>query len=85
MVGDNLIKNFVSGSSGMAQYLMRKVRVPGFDLGRGGRMGIFESVLGILRGRDKILGRLFGKGGFFEKVPNFNQIQKQNLAACDQK
>ena len=67
----------------MAQYLMRKVRVPGFDLGRGGRMGIFESVLGILRGKEKILGSLFGKGGLGSRFLNLDRLQKLNFAASN--
>ena len=87
MVGDSFISNYASGGSGMAQHLAKKAKLSGlrFPWGRGGKIGLIESVLGILRGRYRILGRLFGKGGLFEKVLNMNQIQKQNLAACDQK
>lgn len=68
----------------MAQHLAIKAKLSGlrFPWGRGGKIGLIESVLGILRGRDKILGRLLGKGGLFEKVPNFNQIQIQNVVSC---
>jgi len=68
----------------MAQHLAKKAKLSGlrFPWGRGGKIGLIESVLGILRGRDKILGRLFGKGGLVRKVLNLNQIQRQNVVSC---
>ena len=66
----------------MMKDLMRKVRLPGFDLGRGGKVSLIESVLGSIRSEEKIPGSLFGKGGSSGKVLNLNQIQKQDLAAC---
>ena len=85
MVGDSLISNYATSGYGMAQHLAIKAKLSGlrFPWGRCGKIGLIESVLGILRGRDKILGRLFGKGDLGVKVLNLNQIKKLNLAASN--
>ena len=70
MIGEILISNYASGGSGMAQHLAKKAKLSGlrFPWGQGGK--------------DKILGRLFGKGGLVRKVLNLNQIQRQNVVSC---